>query len=110
MQGSLKRQHWCLGLIAAAGVAFAIYSLLPWIREKGTPRYALPSGLGLTEEDAEAIRNAPPEARLRAQITVGPNVQVSRPRGTIAHGEVVIAADPNNPALLLAGSIIQPPR
>jgi hypothetical protein len=110
MQSFLKRQHWCLGLTVAAGIAFAIYSLQPWIREKGTPAYALPSPVGLTEEEAEAIRNAPPEARLRAEVTVGPNLQVSKPRGTIAHGEGIIAADPNNPARLLAGSMIEPPR
>jgi photosystem II stability/assembly factor-like uncharacterized protein len=41
-----------------------------------------------------------------AQITVGPNVQVSKSRDTIRHAEVVIGADPNNAARLLAGSMM----
>jgi hypothetical protein len=44
-----------------------------------------------------------------AQITVGPNVQVSKPRVKIPHAEVILAAHPSNPARLLAGSIIEQP-
>jgi hypothetical protein len=44
-----------------------------------------------------------------AQITVGPNVQVSKPRAKIPHAEVTLAAHPSNPERLLAGSIIEQP-
>jgi hypothetical protein len=44
-----------------------------------------------------------------AQITVGPNVQVSKPRVKIPHAEVILSAHPSNPARLLAGSIIEQP-
>jgi hypothetical protein len=44
-----------------------------------------------------------------AQITVGRNVQVSKPRAKIPHAEVILAASPNNPARLLAGAIIEQP-
>jgi hypothetical protein len=44
-----------------------------------------------------------------AIIRVGPNVQVSKERDTIDHGEVKLAADPHDPKRLLAGSMFQPP-
>ncbi len=53
--------------------------------------------------------DVPQEAGQEAQITVGPNAQVSRSRAKFAHAEVVLAADPNNRARLLAGSIIEHP-
>jgi hypothetical protein len=44
-----------------------------------------------------------------ARITVGPNVQVSKPRANVPHAEVILAADATKPARLLAGSIIEQP-
>jgi hypothetical protein len=44
-----------------------------------------------------------------ARIKVGPNVHVSKSRENIAHGEVIIAADPKDSARLLAGSVITGP-
>ena len=44
-----------------------------------------------------------------AKIVVGPNVQVSRERADIPHREVTLAADPNRPGRLLAGSMIEYP-
>jgi hypothetical protein len=44
-----------------------------------------------------------------ASITVGANVQVSKPRANLPHGEVVLAADSTKPARLLAGSMIEQP-
>jgi hypothetical protein len=38
-------------------------------------------------------------------IRVGPNVQVSRARDRIAHNEILLAADPNDPARLLGCSM-----
>jgi hypothetical protein len=40
------------------------------------------------------------------QITVGPNVHVSQARAKAPHREVVIAADPRDPARLLAAAIL----
>jgi hypothetical protein len=40
------------------------------------------------------------------QITVGPNVRVSAARPDDAHNEVLVAADPHDPARLLACSIV----
>jgi hypothetical protein len=45
----------------------------------------------------------------KAQITVGPNVQVSTARAQLEHAEVVLAADPNHPGRLLAGSMVLNP-
>jgi hypothetical protein len=42
-------------------------------------------------------------------IRVGPNIQVSTARAKSPHGEVILAADPGNPARLLAGSMIEEP-
>jgi len=42
-----------------------------------------------------------------AQITVGPNVHVSKANGQRAHFEVLVAADPDNPNHLLGCSIIE---
>ena len=42
-------------------------------------------------------------------VHVGPNIQVSRDRAGIYHGEVVMAADPRDPKRLLAGSMFLPP-
>jgi hypothetical protein len=41
-----------------------------------------------------------------ANVTVGPNVHVSRSRGEFAHHEVVLVADPKTPGRLLAGSMV----
>jgi hypothetical protein len=49
------------------------------------------------------------EAGHKARITVGPNVQVSTARAKRAHAEVVLAADPNLPGRLLAGSMVLNP-
>jgi hypothetical protein len=38
------------------------------------------------------------------QIKVGPNIQVSKDRGALEHGEAVICADPTNAQNLIAGS------
>ena len=43
-----------------------------------------------------------------AQITVGPNVHVSRARTDVTHVEVLMAAHPNNPQKLLGCTIIGP--
>jgi WD40 repeat protein len=43
------------------------------------------------------------------RIRVGPNVHVSKSRENSAHGEVIIAADPKDPARLLAASVISVP-
>src|SRR5260370_28685916 len=48
-------------------------------------------------------------AEHNARITVGPNVQVSKARANIPHGEVILAADSTKPARLLAGSMIEQP-
>src|SRR5581483_11527267 len=50
-----------------------------------------------------------PETDKQAQITVGPNVQVSKAHEKRAHAEVLIAAHASHPGHLLAGSIIQLP-
>src|SRR5437588_9648299 len=42
-----------------------------------------------------------------AQITVGPNVHVSKSNAKRAHFEVLVAADPENPNHLLGCSIIE---
>jgi len=42
-----------------------------------------------------------------AEVVVGPNVHVSRERADVQHREVVLAADPNRPGRLLAGSMIE---
>jgi hypothetical protein len=39
-------------------------------------------------------------------VRIGPNIHVSKARSSSIHGEVILAADPNNPARLLAGSKI----
>src|SRR6266702_2386382 len=44
--------------------------------------------------------------RAQGQITVGPNVQVSKANGQRAHFEVLVAADPINPNRLLGCSLI----
>jgi hypothetical protein len=43
-----------------------------------------------------------------AQISVGPNVQVSKANPTRSHAEVLVAADPQNPKTLLGCSMIEP--
>src|SRR5215510_209022 len=43
-----------------------------------------------------------------AQITVGPNVLVSRARADVMHIEVLMAADPNSPQRLMGCSMIGP--
>jgi hypothetical protein len=43
-----------------------------------------------------------------AQISVGPNVQVSKANSTRSHAEVLVAADPQNAKHLLGCSMIQP--
>src|SRR5215211_2643825 len=43
-----------------------------------------------------------------AQITVGPNVQVSRDAGNVTHHEVLIAADPADAKRLIACSMMGP--
>src|SRR5271166_6427711 len=40
------------------------------------------------------------------RIVVGPNVHISAARATVAHDEVVIAVDPENPSSLLAAAKI----
>ena len=43
-----------------------------------------------------------------AQISVGPNVQVSKANSTRSHAEVLVAADPRNPKNLIGCSMIEP--
>ncbi|MBI1765868.1 MAG: exo-alpha-sialidase [Acidobacteria bacterium] len=40
------------------------------------------------------------------EISVGPNIQVSKDRADLAHWEVILAADPTDPQRLLAGSML----
>jgi hypothetical protein len=47
-------------------------------------------------------------AQNTSRISVGANVQVSKPRSAQPHYEVVLAADPNNPKHLLASSMLMP--
>jgi hypothetical protein len=56
------------------------------------------------------VNAAPGQANAKAdRIEVGPNIQVSVSRSRISHGEVVLAADPQDPKRLLAASMFSPP-
>ena len=60
--------------------------------------------LGIRWRDGPSVRRL---CEKGATISVCANVEVSRSNERVAHREVVIAADPGNPARLLAGSIIE---
>jgi hypothetical protein len=55
------------------------------------------AGGGLSPANGEPASSTP-------RITVGHNVQVSKARGQAIHNEVLLAADPRNPAHLLGCS------
>ena len=68
-------------------------------------------GEGPPDESAPSpVRPAKSNPRENKSIVrVGPNIQVSKEREGIYHGEVTIAVDPHDPKRLLAGSMFQPP-
>lgn len=67
-------------------------------------RFVLSTGL-LAAGSLVPARGQSPAA---ARITVGANVQVSQARSQMIHNEVLLAADPRNPAHLIGCSMVEP--
>lgn len=72
-----------------------------------TPSVRMAWPVGLTIFNLLMVQGAPQEPAAKSQITVGPNVQVTKDRGELAHAEVRIAADATHEGRLLAGSMVR---
>ena len=74
--------------------------ILLWAIGAFVPSSLAQSGESLAQQENLGAQGKP------AQITLGPNVQVSKGLGNDAHFEIVLAADPKNANNLIGGSIV----